>query len=122
MYGLFAVGYTLVFGVLDMLNLAHAAIFTLGGLIALWLVQSAGISIWLAFPLATVAAGLLGLLLNQVAFAPLRKRSDSQFSGLHIVDCHGHYLRSRRPWACSAPGPCDFRWARSPVMRGRSGE
>ena len=32
--------------------------------------------------LATVVAGLLGLLLNQVAFAPLRKRSDSQFSGL----------------------------------------
>ena len=47
-YGLFAVGYTLVFGVLDMLNLAHAAIFTLGGLIALWLVQSAGIPLWLA--------------------------------------------------------------------------
>jgi branched-chain amino acid transport system permease protein len=81
-YGLFAVGYTLVFGVLDMLNLAHAAIFTLGGLIALWLVENAGLSIWIAFPLSTIIAGVLGLLLNQVAFAPLRKRSDSQFSGL----------------------------------------
>jgi branched-chain amino acid transport system permease protein len=81
-YGLFAVGYTLVFGVLDILNLAHAAIFTLGGLIALWLVENGGLSIWLAFPLATIIAGLLGLMLNQVAFAPLRKRSDSQFSGL----------------------------------------
>jgi branched-chain amino acid transport system permease protein len=81
-YGLFAVGYTLVFGVLDILNLAHAAVFTLGGLVALWLVQSAGMSIWLAFPLATLLAGLLGLLLNQVAFVPLRKRADSQFSGL----------------------------------------
>jgi branched-chain amino acid transport system permease protein len=81
-YGLFAVGYTLVFGVLDILNLAHAAVFTLGGLVALWLVQAAGLSIWLAFPLATLFAGLLGLLLNQVAFVPLRKRADSQFSGL----------------------------------------
>jgi branched-chain amino acid transport system permease protein len=81
-YGLFAVGYTLVFGVLDILNLAHAAIFTLGGLIAVWLVRSAGLSIGLAFPLATVLAGLLGLLLNQVAFAPLRRRADSRFSGL----------------------------------------
>ena len=61
-YGLFAVGYTLVFGVLDMLNLAHAAIFTLGGLIALWLVENAGLSIWLAFPAATIIAGMLGLL------------------------------------------------------------
>ena len=81
-YGLFAVGYTLVFGVLDILNLAHAAVFTLGGLVALWLVQAAGVSIWLAFPSATLFAGLLGLLLNQVAFVPLRKRADSQFSGL----------------------------------------
>ena len=81
-YGLFAVGYTLVFGVLDILNLAHAAVFTLGGLCALWLVQTAGLSIWLAFPAATLLAGLLGLLLNTVAFAPLRHRADSRFSGL----------------------------------------
>ncbi|HTY92472.1 MAG TPA: branched-chain amino acid ABC transporter permease [Steroidobacteraceae bacterium] len=81
-YGLFAVGYTLVFGVLDILNLAHAAVFTLAGLSAVWLVQTGGLSIWIAFPLATLMAGLLGLLLNQVAFVPLRKRADSQFSGL----------------------------------------
>jgi branched-chain amino acid transport system permease protein len=81
-YGLFAVGYTLVFGVLDILNLAHAAVFTLAGLSAVWLVQAGGMSIWTAFPLATLLAGLLGLLLNQVAFVPLRKRADSQFSGL----------------------------------------
>lgn len=80
-YGLFAVGYTLVFGVLDILNLAHAAVFTLGGLSAVWLVQAAGMSIWLAFPLATLLAGL-GLLINAAAFAPLRRRADSQFSGL----------------------------------------
>lgn len=81
-YALFAVGYTLVFGVLDILNLAHAAVFTLGGLAALWLVQSGGLSIWLAFPLGVAFAGLLGLLLDQVAFKPLRQRPDTYFSGL----------------------------------------
>jgi branched-chain amino acid transport system permease protein len=81
-YGLFAVGYTLVFGVLDILNLAHPAVFTLGGLSALWLVQSAGLTIWVAFPLAVLFAGLLGLLLDRVAFLPLRRRSDTYFSGL----------------------------------------
>ena len=81
-YGLFAVGYTLVFGVLDILNLAHPAVFTLGGLVALWLVSSAGMSIWVAFPLSVFLAGVLGLLLDRVAFAPLRRRSDSNFSGL----------------------------------------
>jgi len=81
-YGLFALGYTLVFGVLDILNLAHAAVFTLGGLVALWLVQSAGMTIWSAFPLATLFAGLLGLVINYVAFVPLRRRPDTYFSGL----------------------------------------
>lgn len=81
-YGLFAVGYTLVFGVLDILNLAHPAVFTLGGLVALWLVEGAHLSIWAAFPLAVLFAGLLGILLDRVAFAPLRHRADSYFSGL----------------------------------------
>jgi branched-chain amino acid transport system permease protein len=81
-YGLFAVGYTLVFGVLDILNLAHAAVFTLGGLVALWLVASAGMTIWIAFPAAVLFCGLLGLLLDRVAFAPLRRRADSYLSGL----------------------------------------
>ncbi len=81
-YGLFAVGYTLVFGVLDILNLAHAAVFTLGGLVALWLVDTGGLSIWLAFPTAVLFCGVLGLLLDRVAFAPLRQRADSNFSGL----------------------------------------
>lgn len=81
-YGLFAVGYTLVFGVLDILNLAHAAVFTLGGLIALWLVETGGLSIWLAFPAAVLVCGILGLILDRLAFAPLRQRADSNFSGL----------------------------------------
>ncbi|MGA2402750.1 MAG: branched-chain amino acid ABC transporter permease [Syntrophobacteraceae bacterium] len=66
-YGLFAVGYTLVFGVLDILNLAHAAIFTLGGLTALWLTTAAGLSIWIAFPLAALFSGIPeGIFLNRV--------------------------------------------------------
>jgi branched-chain amino acid transport system permease protein len=81
-YGLFAVGYTLVFGVLDILNLAHPAVFTLGGLTALWLVETAGLTIFQAFPIAVLIAGLLGLLLDRVAFAPLRHRADTYFSGL----------------------------------------
>lgn len=81
-YGLFAVGYTLVFGVLDILNLAHPAIFTLGGLVALWLIECAGFTIWPAFALSVLFCGLLGLLLNRVAFVPLRRRADTYFSGL----------------------------------------
>jgi branched-chain amino acid transport system permease protein len=80
-YALFALGYTLVFGVLDILNLAHAAVFMLASFAALALVGH-GLHILVAFPLAVVLAGILGLVLERVAFRPLRGRADSNISGL----------------------------------------
>jgi branched-chain amino acid transport system permease protein len=73
-YALFAIGYTLVFGVLDILNLAHAAIFMATAFAALALVER-GLPLWAAFLAAVIFAGLLGMALDRVAFAPLRKRS-----------------------------------------------
>ena len=81
-YALFALGYTLVFGVLDILNLAHAAIFMLACFVALALVGSAHLPILAALPLAVLAAGVIGLVLERVAFRPLRGRANSNFSGL----------------------------------------
>jgi branched-chain amino acid transport system permease protein len=81
-YALFAVGYTLIFGVLDILNLAHQAIFMLGAFIAFWLLTEAGLSIYLAFLVAMVICGVLGILLDKVAFAPLRRRRDTHFSAM----------------------------------------
>lgn len=80
-YALFALGYTLVFGVLDILNLAHAAVFMLASFAALALVGY-GLDILVAFPLAVLLAGVLGLVLERVAFRPLRGRADSNISGL----------------------------------------
>jgi branched-chain amino acid transport system permease protein len=73
-YALFAVGYTLVFGVLDILNLAHAAIFTAAAFAAFSLAV-AGVPLPLAFLIAAVMAGIIGILLDRVAFAPLRARN-----------------------------------------------
>jgi branched-chain amino acid transport system permease protein len=81
-YALFALGYTLVFGVLDILNLAHAAVFMLAAMGALTLVTAAKLPILVALPLGVLGAGLLGLLLERVAFRPLRGRADSNVSGL----------------------------------------
>src|SRR5207302_6311912 len=80
-YALFAVGYALVFGVLDILNLAHQAVFMLAAFVALALVD-AHLSLWIAMPLAVVAGGLIGIVLERLAFRPLRGRADSNISGL----------------------------------------
>lgn len=72
-YSLFALGYTLVFGVLDILNLAHGSVFMWGAFFGLITVTWFGLSIWVALPVAIIGAGLLGILLDRLAFKPLRQ-------------------------------------------------
>jgi branched-chain amino acid transport system permease protein len=81
-YALFAVGYTLVFGVLDILNLAHQAVFMLAAFAALVLVDEAHLSLLVALPAAVLIGGLIGIVLERLAFRPLRGRADSNISGL----------------------------------------
>lgn len=73
-YALFALGFTLVFGVLGVINLAHGAIFMLGSYAALLLVERLALPLWLALPLAMGATGLIGLSVDFLVLKPLRKR------------------------------------------------
>ena len=81
-YSLFALGYALVFSVLGVLNLAHSAVFMWGAFIGLVTVTQLGLSVWLSLPVAMVGAGLIGILLDVVAFAPLRRRDAPRISQL----------------------------------------
>src|SRR5258708_38466585 len=81
-YALFAVGYALVFGVLDILNLAHQAVFTVSAFVALAFVAGGSMPLAIAMPVALLAAGLIGIGLERGAFRPPRGRSDSNISGL----------------------------------------
>jgi len=81
-YALFALGYTLVFGVLDVLNLAHSAVFMLGAVVAYGLVAIHGVPFWLAAPLAIAASGLVGVGIELVALRPLRRRGAPPIASL----------------------------------------
>ncbi len=52
MYGLVAVGYTMVYGIVQLINFAHGEIFMTGGFGALtvWLILPGGTSMWVALP------------------------------------------------------------------------
>jgi len=59
---LFAMGYTLVFGVLDVVNLAHGANYMWGAFFAFLCVTQLGWPLWVSIPLAMLGAGLLAVL------------------------------------------------------------
>src|ERR1700687_3204938 len=73
-YALFAVGYTLVFGVLDILNLAHSAVFMFGAAITYSLVVNQGLAFWVARILGIAAWSLMVLVIEHVCLRPLRRR------------------------------------------------
>jgi len=74
-YALFALGFTLVFGVLGVINLSHGAIFMLGSYAALLLVDKLAMPLWLAMLGAMLVTGLIGLLVDILVLKPLRKRN-----------------------------------------------
>jgi branched-chain amino acid transport system permease protein len=73
-YALFAVGYTLVFGILDILNLAHSAVFMLGAAITYSLVVNHGQSFVVACAIGLAASAFMGLVIEYVCLRPLRRR------------------------------------------------
>jgi branched-chain amino acid transport system permease protein len=81
-YALFAIGFTLVFGVLDRLNLAHSAVFTASAFVGIELVVRGDLPIWLAIPAVAVFGAILGIVIERVAFRPLADRNDAHFAGL----------------------------------------
>ena len=74
-YALFALGFTLVFGVLGVINLAHGAVFMLGSYAALLLVERLAMPLWLALLAAMLATGIIGLLVDYLVLKPLRARN-----------------------------------------------
>ncbi|GAB3672427.1 branched-chain amino acid ABC transporter permease [Actinocorallia lasiicapitis] len=78
MYGLIAIGYTMVYGIVQLINFAHGEVFMTGGFGALtaWLLLPQGTSLWLALPLMLIAAVAVSVTVaitaERLAYRPLR--------------------------------------------------
>lgn len=70
-YGLMALGLTLVWGAVRLLNLAHGAIFIIGAYAAYWVTSSLGLSIWIALPVGVLAAATFALVMHLVFILPV---------------------------------------------------
>src|SRR5260370_16630533 len=73
-YALFAVGLTLIFGVLDIVNVAHGEFFAIGGYALYVAMVVLGLSPAVGLVLATAVVFALGLVVYPLLIAPLQKR------------------------------------------------
>jgi len=73
-YALFALGFTLIFGVLGVINLSHGAVFMVGAYAALEAVHHFALPLWSALLFAFVVSGMTGLVIDALVLRPLRKR------------------------------------------------
>lgn len=81
-YALFALGFTLIFGVHHILNLAHGAVFMWGAFVGLYAVTLLDAPFPLALLCAAAVAGVLSVALDWIAFRPLRRRGAPEFSAI----------------------------------------
>jgi branched-chain amino acid transport system permease protein len=81
-YAVIALGYTLIFGVLNIVNMAHGEIFMIGAFVGLMLVTKFNIGIIGALIGAMITGAALGYLLERVALRPLRRKEVSHLAPL----------------------------------------
>lgn len=69
-YALIAIGYTMVYGILRLINFAHGDVFMVAGMLMIYLVSS--LPLYVAIPLIILATVLIGFFIERAAYLPLR--------------------------------------------------
>jgi branched-chain amino acid transport system permease protein len=72
LYALIAIGYTMVYGILRLINFAHGDVFMLGAYFAFYGVATFLLPWWATFVLAIAVTAVFGVLLERAAYRPLR--------------------------------------------------
>ena len=107
-YALIAIGYTLVYGILRLINFAHGDVFMVAGLVMVY--ASAAMPMYLAIPLVLIATVALGFTIERVAYKPLRSapRMSLMISAIgvsYLIQNLAFYITGGVPQPVSTPIP-----------------
>ena len=72
-YVLIALGLTLIFGILDVINLAHGEVYMIGAFILYIFFEQIGMSYWSALVVSVVTVAVFGVIIEKALFKPLRE-------------------------------------------------
>lgn len=70
-YALIAIGYTMVYGILRLINFAHGDVFMVAGIVMVYMAAS-GLPLWICIVLDLVATAIIGFAIERFAYKPLR--------------------------------------------------
>lgn len=84
-YALFSLGFTLIFGVLRVINLTYGFYFSVGAFVALYLARSVEASIWVALPMGALAAGLVAVVVDSVLLTRIRRTKAGELASLMVT-------------------------------------
>jgi len=85
MYSLIAIGYTIIYGILKLINLAHGEFFMLGGFLAMWASIKYGAPLPLALLIGISLSVSVILIVNQLVYRPLRKYKMAAFTSTFAI-------------------------------------
>ena len=74
-YAIIALGYTMVYGIAKMLNFAHGDVIMVGAYVAFFALNSYGLPLIPAVLIAVIACTVLGVVIEKLAYKPLRQAS-----------------------------------------------
>lgn len=72
-YALLALGYTMVYGIIKLINFAHGEVYMIGSFIGYFLINLVGLGFFPALLLSMAASAVLGVVIEFLAYRPLRK-------------------------------------------------
>lgn len=81
-YALTAIGYTMVFGILELVNFAHGSVYMFGAFVCLMLISVLKINFFAAFIISLLVTGVLGAAIDRVCLYPLRTRNAPKVASL----------------------------------------
>lgn len=107
-YALIAIGYTLVYGILRLINFAHGDVFMVAGLIMVY--ASASMPFYISLPLVLICTSVLGFLIERAAYSPLRSapRMSVMISAIgvsYLIQNLAFYLTGGLPQPVTNPIP-----------------
>ncbi len=81
LYAMIAIGYTIIYGVVGLINMAHGEFFMMVAFLTMWGVLQYKMEWYVSFPLALILALLLVLVVEKIVYKPLRNQKTSSFIG-----------------------------------------